>query len=84
MKALKSHGINPSSISFEATYGRTTLEYYDGFVFGFIPESGDEAPPVVSGGRYDYLTRQLSGADSLPAVGGVVRPEAAVSLMRLI
>lgn len=81
LKALKSHGLDPSKISFEASYGRTTLEYYDGFVFGFIPESGYEAPPIVSGGRYDYLTRQLSGADSFPAVGGVVRPEAAVSLM---
>ena len=83
LKALKSHGLDPSRISFEASYGRTTLEYYDGFVFGFVPESGDEAPPVVSGGRYDYLTRQLSGEDSFPAVGGVVRPEAAVSLMGL-
>ena len=80
LKALKSRGLDPSRISFEASYGRTTLEYYDGFVFGFIPESGDEDTPVVSGGRYDYLTRQLSGADSFPAVGGVVRPEVALSL----
>ena len=45
LKALKSHGLDPSRISFEASYGRTTLEYYDGFVFGFVPESGDEASP---------------------------------------
>ena len=80
LHALASLGMDPSRISFEASYGRTTLEYYDGFVFGFVPEANSDVPPVVSGGRYDYLTRQLSGSAAVPAVGGVVRPEAAVSL----
>lgn len=80
LQVLASLGLDLSRISFEASYGRTTLEYYDGFVFGFVPEANTDVPPVVSGGRYDYLTQQISGVPAIPAVGGVVRPEAAISL----
>ena len=66
--------IDIDALDFEASYGRTTLEYYDGFVFGFYAEGRDDLPPVASGGRYDALTAVLGQGGSIPAVGGVIRP----------
>jgi ATP phosphoribosyltransferase regulatory subunit len=64
---------------FEASYGRTTLEYYDGFVFGFRVDHPD-VPIVASGGRYDALTRRLGQGREIPAVGGVIRPGVVLEL----
>jgi ATP phosphoribosyltransferase regulatory subunit len=50
------------------------MEYYDGFVFGFLAPSRPDLPPVATGGRYDALTGDPR-ADAIPAVGGVIRPE---------
>lgn len=72
--ALSEAGLDLDAIEFEASYGRTTLEYYDGFVFGFYAPGRPDLPSVASGGRYDALTRQLGGTNGVPAVGGVVRP----------
>ncbi|SLN53743.1 ATP phosphoribosyltransferase regulatory subunit [Aquimixticola soesokkakensis] len=72
--ALDAKGIDLGGLDFEATYGRTTLEYYDGFVFGFYDASDAGLPPVASGGRYDALTRVLGQGREIPAVGGVIRP----------
>lgn len=75
LAALRAHGIDTSSLPFEASHGRTTLEYYDGFVFTF--HAGDaeaETPPLASGGRYDALTAILGQGRSIPAVGGIIRP----------
>lgn len=74
MRALEDRGIDIAALEFEASYGRTSMEYYDGFVFGFSAEARPDLPPVVSGGRYDALTRRLGGANGVPAVGGVIRP----------
>jgi ATP phosphoribosyltransferase regulatory subunit len=75
MAALESAGIAVDDLPFEASYGRTTMEYYDGFVFGFMAEGRPDLPPVASGGRYDALTRVLGRGQEIPAVGGVIRPE---------
>ncbi|MGL4310323.1 MAG: ATP phosphoribosyltransferase regulatory subunit, partial [Paracoccaceae bacterium] len=72
--AMAARGIEVESLDFEASYGRTTLEYYDGFVFGFYAETRPDLPPVASGGRYDALTARLGRGASIPAVGGVIRP----------
>ncbi|MBT9247308.1 ATP phosphoribosyltransferase regulatory subunit [Gemmobacter fulvus] len=76
LSALRSRGIDTGNLPFEASLGRTTLEYYDGFVFSFhAGDQGAEAmPPVASGGRYDALTAILGQGRSIPAVGGIVRP----------
>ncbi len=74
MGALAARGIAVDALDFEASFGRTTLEYYDGFVFGFFAESRPDLPPVATGGRYDALTRVLGQGRSIPAVGGVIRP----------
>ncbi|RKF13786.1 ATP phosphoribosyltransferase regulatory subunit [Roseovarius spongiae] len=74
LDALAGRGIDAESLPFEAAYGRTQMEYYDGFVFGFTAEARPDLPPVASGGRYDALTRRLGQGREIPAVGGVIRP----------
>ncbi len=71
--ALAAKGIAIETLEFEASYGRTTMGYYDGFVFGFYAANPD-LPPVATGGRYDALTAVLGQGRSIPAVGGVIRP----------
>lgn len=73
LAALRARGIDTATLPFEASHGRTTLEYYDGFVFSF-QGLDPEAPPVASGGRYDALTAILGAGRSIPAVGGILRP----------
>jgi ATP phosphoribosyltransferase regulatory subunit len=73
LDALQARGIDTASLSFEASHGRTSLEYYDGFVFSFHGPA--DLPPVASGGRYDALTAVLGQGRSIPAVGGIIRPE---------
>jgi len=74
MDALAARGVDVDTLDFEASYGRTQMEYYDGFVFGFYSETRPDLPPVASGGRYDALTRELGRGQEIPAVGGVMRP----------
>jgi len=78
-EALAQRGVDVAQLEFEATYGRTQMEYYDGFVFGFYAEARPDLPAVATGGRYDALTRRLGQGNGnepreIPAVGGVVRP----------
>jgi ATP phosphoribosyltransferase regulatory subunit len=73
-RAMAARGIDVDALDFEASYGRTSMEYYDGFVFGFYAEGRPDLPPVATGGRYDALTRQLGKGAAIPAVGGVLRP----------
>lgn len=73
--ALGARGVDVDQLDFEGSYGRTSMEYYDGFVFGFYAEARPDLPPVATGGRYDALTRVLGQGREIPAVGGVIRPE---------
>ena len=81
-RALAARGIDPGQLIFEGSYGRTSMEYYDGFVFGFTAPARPDLPPVATGGRYDALTAVLGGGRSIPAVGGVVRPELVLEVQR--
>ena len=74
LTALAGRGIDVDDLEFEASYGRTSMEYYDGFVFGFSVLGRPDLPPVATGGRYDALTRQLGQGAEIPAVGAVLRP----------
>ena len=80
LNALAARGVDVAALDFEGSYGRTHMEYYDGFVFGFYAEARPDLPPVATGGRYDALTRALGGADAIPAVGGVIRPALTLEL----
>ena len=73
-EAFAARGIDPAALPFSARFGQTTLEYYDGFVFGLSDPARPDLPPIASGGRYDALTRALG--EGIPAVGGIIRPEA--------
>ena len=79
--ALAARGVDVDDLDFEASYGRTSMEYYDGFVFGFYAERRPDLPPVATGGRYDALTRQLGKGTEIPAVGGVLRPGLLLDLL---
>lgn len=80
LDALAGRDVDVTALDFEASYGRTQMEYYDGFVFGFYAETRPDLPPVASGGRYDALTRRLGQGREIPAVGGVIRPSLTLSL----
>jgi ATP phosphoribosyltransferase regulatory subunit len=82
LDALSDRGVDVETLDFEASYGRTSLEYYDGFVFGFYAVTRPDLPPVATGGRYDALTAALGGGHGIPAVGGVIRPGLTVELAR--
>ncbi len=73
-QALRGQGVDTDALMFEASYGRASMEYYDGFVFGFRASARPDLPAIASGGRYDALTRRLGQGDAIPAVGGVMRP----------
>ncbi len=72
--ALAARGIDTDVLAFEGSFGRSSMEYYDGFVFGFRADLRPDLPAVASGGRYDALTKRLGRGDEIPAVGGVMRP----------
>jgi ATP phosphoribosyltransferase regulatory subunit len=82
LEALAARRVDVETLDFEASFGRTTMEYYDGFVFGFFAPARPDLPPVASGGRYDALTRVLGRGRSIPAVGGVIRPALSLELTR--
>jgi ATP phosphoribosyltransferase regulatory subunit len=73
LETMQARGVDLEAVEFEASYGRTSMEYYDGFVFGFYVGGQPHLPPVASGGRYDALTRVLGRGREIPAVGGMVR-----------
>ena len=74
-EALRSVSVDVDNLRFASGHGRRTMEYYDGFVFGFTAKDRRSWPAVASGGRYDALTGRLGHGRSVPAVGGVIRPE---------
>ncbi len=82
LAAFEARGIDPEELAFEGSFGRTTLEYYDGFVFGAEAVDAPDLPALASGGRYDALTRTLSQGDGMTAVGGMIRVEALAALRR--
>ena len=80
LDALSARGVDVDGLAFEASHGRSAMEYYDGFVFSF--QSDDDGPAVATGGRYDALTRVLGQGRAIPAVGGVIRPDLVAGLRR--
>ena len=79
-EALDARGVETSTLMFETSYGRTSMEYYDGFVFGFHVTDDAGLSPIATGGRYDALTQRLGKGDAIPAVGGVIRPDLLIQI----
>ncbi len=71
-EALRTSKIDPNQIDFDAGFGRESMEYYDGFVFGFHNQNGKV---TISGGRYDSLTEILGQGQKIPAIGLACFPE---------
>ena len=78
--AMNALGINVKNLSFLTNLSRTSLEYYDGFVFSISLGGRPNLPPIAQGGRYNALTKILGKGLEIPAVGGIVRPEILVSV----
>jgi ATP phosphoribosyltransferase regulatory subunit len=74
LDALDQRSVDVNALAFKGSYGLTSMEYYDGFVFGFT----DGKNVVASGGRYDAMTAVLGTGREIPAVGGVIRPDALI------
>ena len=77
LEALQGRGVDTGRLPFEASLGRASMEYYDGFTFSFLAEG---LPAVATGGRYDALTAVLGRGRSIPAVGGVILPDLALQV----
>ena len=69
--AIAAKGYTAQDIAFQGAYGLTSMEYYDGFVFGVSVKE----ELVATGGRYDALTAALGGGSQMAAVGAVIRPD---------
>lgn len=67
-------------LQFDASFGRM-LEYYDGFVFEFRLAGAALHPPLAGGGRYDAMTMRLGANQEVPAIGGIIRPEAVLKVL---
>lgn len=70
---VEAAGVPLAALRFDASHGRSTMEYYDGMTFSFLADN-PVGPPVATGGRYDLLTAQLGRGRAIPAVGGIIRP----------
>lgn len=81
LAAMKDQGIDADQLTFAVSHGRSSMEYYDGFVFSFN-HADPHKPAVASGGRYDALTRVLGQGLSMRAVGGVIRPAEMAELLK--
>ncbi len=68
LNALKDLGIDVSSLTFSADFGRR-LDYYTGFVFEIHAQNALDQGPLVGGGRYDKLLELLGAPQTVPAIG---------------
>lgn len=84
LDAMSDAKVDTNKMSFEVSFGRTSMEYYDGFVFEIHADKTGILAPVAQGGRYDELTKFFNksgdGENVLSAVGGIIRPEILIDL----
>ena len=79
IQAIEKLGMDLTKLNFVTNLTRTTLEYYDGFIFSGNLKGSSYTQPLVQGGRYNALTRIIGKGISIPAVGGIIRPELLIS-----
>ena len=66
--ALNIKGFTKREILFNSLLGRG-FEYYTGMLFEIIDLEGRSDKPLIGGGRYDTLAKQLGAAQHINAVG---------------
>ncbi len=71
---LSGLGVDPSSLTFSAEFGRN-LEYYTGHVFQIEVPYKTRTKQVVGGGRYDNLLSDIGAPQPVPAVGFAIHSE---------
>ena len=85
LDAMSDAKVDTKKMSFEVSFGRTSMEYYDGFVFEIHVDKKGILAPVAQGGRYDELTKFFNNRGNsenvLSAIGGIIRPEILIELM---
>ena len=72
LAVLKSLGVDPARIEFNAHFGRS-MEYYTGFVFEL--RTTDGKTELAGGGRYDNLLELLGAPKPVTAVGCAIHTE---------
>jgi len=72
LMVLKSLGVDPTKIEFNAHFGRS-MEYYTGFVFEL--RTADGKTELAGGGRYDNLLELLGAPKPVTAVGCAIHTE---------
>lgn len=65
---LKINGFSQKNITFSTLFGRG-FEYYTGMVFEITDANKRFAEPLIGGGRYDILAKQLGATQPINAVG---------------
>ena len=84
LDAMSDAKVDIKKMSFEVSFGRTSMEYYDGFVFEIHADKRGILAPVAQGGRYDELTKFFNNSGDrenvLSAIGGIIRPEILIEL----
>jgi tRNA pseudouridine32 synthase/23S rRNA pseudouridine746 synthase len=91
LAALKARGIDTGALPFEASLGRTTMEYYDGFTFAFVGPA--DLPPVFGAAaiaeselrvlyedEYLVVVDKPSGLLSVPGRSGLLRDSVSTRL----
>ena len=77
---MATRGIDTALTRFSTSFGRG-LDYYTGFEFE-LHAKGNGIEPLVAGGRYDGLLKQLGAATAIPAVGFSVWVEALANMAK--
>jgi ATP phosphoribosyltransferase regulatory subunit len=77
---MAARGIDTALTRFSTSFGRG-LDYYTGFEFE-LHAKGNGIEPLVAGGRYDGLLKQLGAAKAIPAVGFSVWVEALANMAK--
>jgi ATP phosphoribosyltransferase regulatory subunit len=77
---MAARGIDVALTRFSTSFGRG-LDYYTGFEFE-LHAKGNGIEPLVAGGRYDGLLKQLGSAKAIPAVGFSVWVEALANMAK--
>ncbi|ACB95403.1 ATP phosphoribosyltransferase regulatory subunit [Beijerinckia indica] len=72
---IAARGLDVSSLHFATRFTRN-LDYYTGFVFEAHDRLRPQEKPVIGGGRYDKLLRQLGAPQDISAVGAAIWIEA--------
>lgn len=68
---IAARGLKVQEFTYSADFVRD-LDYYTGFIFEAVDSASPHTRPVIGGGRYDGLARQLGEADDLLAVGAAI------------